>query len=582
MGLAGQAMTGNRAGITLTYRLASRLFQACSPLGGARSRRWRGVLVASVAADLGLAAYLRRPGSPSTAIRTGIDAVDGFIWGFSPARSADAAVLTDVPLLTDLTYGGGLRAVVGPMACTLTGVTAGRVASGRRPSASPLVWQLLGVAAGGGLRREELRHERRLDVLHRRRLEAQRTRARLAGQSDVAIGADTVADLLIRTIPLIGSPRADSVLLELASAWKASLAEAAGQTAAYLGSVLLGWSRATNQHPELDGVVSFAVEAGAGTVLLTPAQARSLTDRLDALALSGPVAVGIAPGGRARLPGDAITLTIGDWDVTLPADRGEPVRPVDPGPMALVLAAVISCNTATPAYGGAPVWSVAVPAAATLAVGRSVAARLAADPESKAATWAALVFAAVHTELMGHVLHRHRDLADDEHRVYPMLGALTGIAGISQFNWHRLSPWDRTLLVTGVLAILVRGWRLVPPPRSFAAALADGSWIVSAAINGRILQARLEAAAQDTADVLGAESAVATAAAYQDGRRFVTAFLRRAVDEARAQLDADAGAGAGVMDDDPRIATEARRRLDEAEWRLDQIAGGLPTEVRSA
>lgn len=558
-------MEGSRASLTLAYRSAARLFHLFSPEGGARTRGWRGALGLSMAVDVMMFMRLRRSPPLPFGVRAAVDALDGLVWGASPARSADAALLPSLPLLVDLSYQRGAAHAVAPSVIAWSGVAAGRAATGRALPVGTFVWPALTLLAGAGLRRQELQHDQRLELLHERRLEAESTRAFLAGQSEVAIGADTVLDLLIRTVPIIGLPAEGSVLHKLNSAWKASLAEAIGERAVFLGSALLRWERMHNQHPELSGLVTFDPAPGVGTILLTASQAHALRKRLDLLGLGGLVPVGVDHRPAKALPGDALTLIVGDWHVEIPADTTETVRPVDPGPLSLAVLALVSCGTATPDHGGAPVWSVAIPAATVIGMAPRVSRVLGDDPDSNAALWLSLGFAVVHAELMARVLPECLAPPADGTRTYPMIGALTGAAVISQFNWDRLSNRDRVALAAIAAAILVRGWTHVPRPRNFGAAIGDASWLVAATVNGRILKSRMNEVASDVASVLQSTSREAAAQARGEGHRFVIDYLRRALSEGRAHADL-------VRDTlDDRLFAEAIRRLGEAERMLAEL-----------
>lgn len=103
------------------------------------------------------------------------------------------------------------------------------------------------MGAGAGLARYE--ESRRAAALARRRLnvDARCQLAHLAGQNDVAMGADSIIDLLSRTDPLLPPATAGEMIGVITgrqlAAWKLSLATTTARHAAYLGLILAQWQR---------------------------------------------------------------------------------------------------------------------------------------------------------------------------------------------------------------------------------------------------------------------------------------------------------------------------------------------------
>jgi len=147
--------------------------------------------------------------------------------------------------------------------------------------------------------------------------------AELAGQNSVAMGADSVVDLLARTTPLLALPGGPPVASEL-SRWKAALAAECSRRATYLGVALANWQHRHNSAtPDLAADVDLRPVGVAGTVLLSASQAAQLERSLDLLGIRGLVPVRARTAGHV---GSEVVVHAGRHHLVLPADRAAPVR----------------------------------------------------------------------------------------------------------------------------------------------------------------------------------------------------------------------------------------------------------------
>ena len=232
----------------------------------------------------------------------------------------DLPVLMGVPLVAE----AGVRA--GLSALSLVAVQAGlarglsRLAKRDPPSWSLYGWQVLAAIAGASASNYRSWLHRQAQQRHDLGLSAQVEHARLAGQNDVAMGADSVMDRLWRLGWLPGDDKSAFAVRALA-AWKADLARTTTAKAFYLGDVLWRWERRHNQSHVLADDVSLDLAPGDGTLVLSPGQAVTLTEALDNLPLAGRVTVRVLHAGSHQYPSVAQFLTVGDFEVQLPLER---------------------------------------------------------------------------------------------------------------------------------------------------------------------------------------------------------------------------------------------------------------------
>ncbi len=218
-------------------------------------------------------------------------------------------------------------------------VAAVLVAAQQPRSPGALRWQLVGLASGGTLAYRSWRRGERDLARASAHVAAAASRAELAGQNSVAMGADSIIDLLARTAPLLAL-RGDGPVASPLFAWKAKLAAASSREATYLAVALTRWQRRHNgASPDLTADVELLPLDGAGTVLISPTQAERLEQELDRLDLRGTASVRV----RDLLPaGASQVLFVGRHRVTLPADRVPTVGAARPGPLGLLAVIVVA------------------------------------------------------------------------------------------------------------------------------------------------------------------------------------------------------------------------------------------------
>ena len=240
-------------------------------------------------------------------------------------------MLIGIPLSIEAGFRMGIRAVVVPLAvAAVVGpvrILAGTLGPPRSPpcgssSASAWAWPLFSYCR---------RLDEHAEAERRRRRCADARWAFLVGQNAVAMGADSVVDVIEGLVPVLGRPGEGSALWRLADGWKARLAADTAAQAAYLQVVLLGWESAYNRHPDLSARVEIHLGEGAGTTILTGRQVAWLHAALDRCHLRGSVPVTLLGEGQGdRPPGAALDLDIGGLRLRVPADRAAPSGPSTP------------------------------------------------------------------------------------------------------------------------------------------------------------------------------------------------------------------------------------------------------------
>jgi len=165
-------------------------------------------------------------------------------------------------------------------------------AAGWPPAPGPFLWPLAAVAiAALGVRYMQLFIDRRLrtatDEIEARREPRPPRGPEQRGGGRGQRGGPAHAD----HHPLLsagGAPLPPSRL----AAWKQALAEASAGQASYLGVAVSRWQRRRNSmSPDLAADVELHCLDGAGTLLLSPAQADELDRILDGLTLCGDEAI---------------------------------------------------------------------------------------------------------------------------------------------------------------------------------------------------------------------------------------------------------------------------------------------------
>lgn len=556
----------NRVRFHLVYRLAGRLYQ----LGAARSNpeapRWRSwAALGCAAVDVAGAAWLKRSPGPTWVLRLVVDAADAALWSSGADLHPDMATLPGVPFATE----AGVRAGVKGLAVPIAGAAAAsltRRLRGLPARPGAFGWQAVGVGFGAGLAAYEARHRRALTARHAQGLQAELGRAHHDGQHAVAMTADSVVDLVIRTTPLLGS-RAQGMSAGLMAEWKAALAEAAGTRATYLGTALAAWESAYNRaRPELAANAALNLAEGEGTVLLTAEQSTRLSAALDALRPRGKMEVGMADSVQARLPGRPRDLVAGGYRISLPADRRDSVAPVDVGPVVLAFGAVWWADLARPVSGGASRLAAGLAVADTLALAAWTHRRLhqrgtAAHGE---VLLVGLLASAINTVIVSPSMRVC--YAPDGVQNFPFLSGFTMASVLTPLYWRDLEPRQKATTVGLVALIGSIGIAMLKAPLDWPSLVLELLWPTAGLLSMWPLPQGLTLQAEALAASLARNDGGRVSEAYERGRSEVTSLVSRARQELGHALEECR------PDIHPELAAEADRRLAEIDHRLGVLA----------
>jgi hypothetical protein len=549
----------------LAYRLVARARQASIGRPGPRGA----AVVASVGAVIDVAGFVlaRRWGKPSFLTRGGLNLVEQSI---EAARSEqlDPAVLLGLPVSAEAGIRFGMRGVVLPIA-NLAGALAARRARGVPTPSLPHAFQVLATATGAALRRYDDRRVAQLRDRLEAALAADDRRARVAGAHSVAMGADSVVDLAVRTAPLLGEGATRSAGRSLHT-WKASLTSSTRQgDAGYLADALRRWERAHNRtSPVLAHDVCVRVVDG-DRVLLLPTQEEHLLHELDKLDLSGDIVV--APSvGQAHVPGRPLQLDL-QWSgvattVAIPPAAGmSRVAALNPAPFAPAM--MVLWLGAHALRGGEQVplrWVVPGSVLAASCTIRALQQSLAEDERASRETLlACTAIALAHTAV---VTPRVRaDVTRDGLQPHPFASAIWAPLFLMAAQGSSIGSRAEACAWTGLGLTAVVGLSRYPM---------HIRWLDVA------LSVHLSAVAY--VSVRGWERALQTHAArirewYEDerGERTVRAF-RRGADEVVARVsglvdELEVELRIQPPDGDPVIRAEAERRVAELRRRLSDL-----------
>ncbi len=345
--LAGGLLRG-RARFHLGYRVLVRVYGLLADPDLADHAP---AAAASLAGDLAWFARLHTSEGEYLVPRAVHDALDVAYWSAVSSSDSDHATLIAVPLTIEVGARHGYRALALPVVIAGTAALA-RGALGRRTSPSYLLWPTAGVLAGMATARNARRQDEATVAEQAVVAEARAASAYVAGQNAVAMGADSVVDLLTRTEPLLrvleeqlaptGDPHdvtaTPSGTARALSAWKSELATATAGKAAYLGTLLTRWGQARSAH-DLSRDLVLDLSPGAGTALISAAQGEWITRRLDELRLEGVQSVAVPDGIE---PGSEFVLGVGHHLLQVPSDPEPPVRGYEHAPVLLALGALWS------------------------------------------------------------------------------------------------------------------------------------------------------------------------------------------------------------------------------------------------
>lgn len=199
----GPSLLERRERFHLAYRLASRSYQVLVANRSTGPVRHASLAIACALGDIMGALVLRRTGRFALGPRLVVDATDTALWS-QGSSGLELATMPGVPLAIEAGLRIGAAGLIVPLVnATVTGAIRHR--NGRPASNTSFRYQMMAVALGAGIASYERNRRAVALALHEQSLEAQAGAANLAGQNDVATGADTVVDLLSRTAPLLSS-----------------------------------------------------------------------------------------------------------------------------------------------------------------------------------------------------------------------------------------------------------------------------------------------------------------------------------------------------------------------------------------
>ena len=339
----------------LAIRLSTRVAEAA--LGIETHRSWLVAVAAACAvADLFFVRLTRRPFMRWLPLRLAVDTLDAALWAATLHGASDVSIVVLSPLAVEA---GLWLGVAGFLVPAVSGTV---MLLAVEPNPLVYLWPAGSVAVGMLVSlclRAQWRDRMRTAALE---TEAGAAQAELTGQNSVAMGADSVVDLLARTDPLLRMHEAAPPAFPLAH-FKSRLAEKSSVGATYLQVALLRWQRAHNRSsPDLSADVEFRIQPGAGTLLLSPARAEHLERALAEMRLSGEVRVATEGDGS---PGKEQVILIGDRLLTLPADPAPGAYPFYPVAVVFWWGAVVALSQSAPAWEAVPL-AATVPLAAVM------------------------------------------------------------------------------------------------------------------------------------------------------------------------------------------------------------------------
>lgn len=560
-----RAIVDSRSTLHLSYRLAVRFGQwtllegAAGPGAGV----WRAALPAFVVLDVVTWWVLRGTDQFGIGWRLPLDCADIAFWSLSllPAsRTYDIAMLLGIPLAVEAGFRWGRRALLVPVAIAAV-VASVRALASEPPNPFTASWLLLGVGLGMAV----FSYCRRLDQQARAERERQRVAdaqwAFMAGENEVAMGADSVVDVIEGLVPVLGRPGQGSALWTLADGWKARLAADTSAHAAYLRLVLLRWASAHNRHPDLATQVRVTLDDEGGTTILTSRQVAWLQAALDQQCLSGEIHVSIVSGTHGRMPGTALDLEIDGRRVRVPEDRATAIRPVETGPVTYGLIAAQVLGFLPRGRGAVPLvaagCAVTVCGAAAWWSHRQVLARGrgARGPILVAAIAASF---AVTTILCSHVTD---PLTVDGDTVYIGLGPML-LAFLGGLYGEGLPRRFGVLVATAAAGNVGLVLLLSPGPVNLRSLLGSMALSVAPYPACRHISRSLARATERHFEATAAADERARQAAFQRGQESVMTLVRLARDDAWAQLTRVA------PELDPNLSALVGARLEEVDRRL--------------
>jgi len=563
-GNLGPSLLAKRERFHLAYRLASRSYQILLAKRGPAPMRNASLAAACVVGDVVSALAIRRSGRFALGPRLAFDAADAAFWS-QGSSGLELATMPGVPLAIEAGLRIGAAGVIVPLVnATVTGSMRRRM--GRSTSNASFRYQVMAVALGAGIAGYERNRRAVALARHEQSLEARAGAANLAGQNDVATGADTVVDLLSRTAPLLSSVAGSTMVGRMLADWRQSLAATTTEHASYLGITLTRWQRRHNEsQPNLSADVTFAIEEGHGTILLSAEQSVWLGSALDQLALRGLVTVAAVDLAEAKQPNRPRRLLFGPIRVDVPADSRPGLVPFDVGPLGFLASAMWFGDTIHPGGGAGQVWAVAPGAAAgpvlALWAHRLVARR--GETAHGAVLGVALCHSLVHAVGSTATMRNFRN-AEGIQR-FPFLAGINMVSMMVPLYWSDFDSVQRCLVVGAIGVVIGVGLVLFPEAVQWSHLIAELLWPAAAFFSMMTLRSQLDVEAVERGQKLELAAQTSLASAFSEGRSFVLELASATRYAAHRDFE-------GVRDQlDPRISAEIQRRLTEVDKRLKEL-----------
>ena len=546
-----------RARLNLAMRLATRANQVLAVDGAARGPLRTVAVVASAAADVALANFLRRSTKPALGLQAAAVAADLVGWTLLGTNASEDQASTSLnsssPFLVEL----GAR--FGPVAFVVPFVNVGVVAAvrtSRRWStpASLLIFQELSVLVGVGTSIYERRHQQQINARRQSFDDAENARAELSAANDVMMGEEQLVDEVQRLTALLvlsdtRTPANTANSSESLSATgalhlgsqKAEVASQVRGNFAYLVDVLRTWENVRNASGMLADLVSFVPSVGLARVVVSARMADRLVTELDRITVRGTVAVSVTESSPRML-----SLDVGGRGLTVTDDLVMSPALYDGVPAALTWLAAMFLVT-SPRDGVRPSLSVG-PAAAAGALAiyahRSARGTGAVDrpPVVRASAWLTAMAALAQSSVasIGRV---------------PMSLGLRAHTLVAALSWPDISRKQRRETVLLGALTIIGSFGLARRPRSVRAFCSELCWpLMSVGIASSLSVAarrRGDSERSRFAEVVAQDRADASSL----GRASALNGVKTSLDEAELLL------GEAELDDRVRLECDRRLRL---------------------
>jgi hypothetical protein len=559
------SLLSKRERFHLAYRLASRSYQLLVARSSRTPQRHTVAAAACAVGDIVSSIVLRRSGRFDLAPRLAADAVDTALWS-QGTTGLELATMPGVPLAIEAGLRIGAAGLIVPM-INATVTSCVRRTRGRPVSTGSFRYQVMGVALGAGIAAYEANRRRVALARHQQDLEARIGVAHLAGQNDIATGADTVVDLLSRTTPLLSSPGGSVTVGRMLADWRQSLAAATAEHATYLGIALVKWQRRHNEsQPDLAADVTFEIGEGHGTVVMSGHQAAWLQVTLDGLAMRGTMKVTATDIAEARRPNRPRRLLIGEHRIDIPADPQPGLVPFDVGPLGFLASSLWFADTLSPGEIEPSPWLVGPIAAAGLPLAiwshREVTRR--GESAHARVLFTAIGHALVHAAASTGTMRNARNPEGIQR--FPSLGGINMLAMMVPLYWGDLDSTERLIVIVGIAAICSVGLFLFPERIQWSHFIAELLWPTAAFYSTVTMRSQLESEAKRLSAELEKDDRAIIANAFAEGRSYVLGL----VSETRYAARRDFAAAGEQLDE--RISAEITRRLDEVDKRLEELS----------